>query len=536
MAQSNKVHLKVQSRTGFDKSFYNDLTTQVGTLTPVLFDEVIPNSSVNLNVAASVQLPPLASDTFMKCDLKLEAFAIPLRILYGGFMKWFVQQSAIVMDNFDPEEFNPHLPNFSITGAWDTFPTLFDDGLSDYLGLRLCSDSYQNTEISLLPYLAYGKVYDEYYRNVLVQRQLFADGVDPLNFNGGQSVADLPFISSPSVNFGYAYGDPNENAWSDYVDGSSVFGLKQRNYGFDYFTNAWPSPQVGQAMSVQTDENGKFTIASLRVANSLQQYSERMLYSPRYNEAIKQRYGCDISDAVVQRPYYLGSASISIKSYGVDVNADNADSDQSNPFANSAGAQLGRAVGQGVVNLIDNFEVREPSYIMVLASIVPIAVYATGTRRIMRRYVGPTGGFTDMAVATLQNVGNQPIYGWELNGRIGTSTVFAYTDRYADWCTMLDEVHGELREGKSLESFALKRDFYNEFAPNIGYRFLEIPITALDEVGATNIRISKYGSWMQFGFDYRVVMPLAFNSMPSLQDPAYEHGFDIEVKRGGFRL
>lgn len=535
MPQSNKVNLKVQSRTGFDKSFYNDLTTNVGTLTPVLFDEVIPNSRVNLNVASSVQLPPLASDTFMKCDLKLEAFAIPLRILYGGFMKWFVQQSAFVSDTIDDYiSLNPTIPCFEIASGWDETPSIMYNGLSDYLGLRVCDDTYENTPVNILPYLAYGKVYDEFYRNVLVQRQLFADGINAEEYTPATTVANLPFLTGSEWPF--LYQRSVEPLWSFYVDGTSCFSLRQRNYGFDYFTNAWPSPQVGNEMSVQTDENGRFTIASLRVANSLQQYSERMNYSPRYNEAIKQRYGCDISDAVVQRPVYLGSASIPIKSYGVDVTADNYQSGTRNPFASGAGAQLGRAIGQGVNNLIDNFEVREPSYIMVLASVVPTAVYATGTRRHMLRYVGERGSFTDMAVASLQNVGNQPIFGWELNGRIKNDTVFAYTDRYADWCTMLDEVHGELREGRSLEAFALKRDFYNEFSPNIGYRFLEIPTTALDEVSATGALISQYGAWMQFGFDYKVVMPLAFNSMPSLQDPAYEHGFDISVKRGGFRL
>lgn len=98
MPQSNTVMVKVQSLSGFDKSFYHDLTTNVGTLTPALFDELIPNSTVNLNVAASVQLPPLASDAFAKIDLKLEAFAIPHRLLYGGFEKWFSDDTVKMYD------------------------------------------------------------------------------------------------------------------------------------------------------------------------------------------------------------------------------------------------------------------------------------------------------------------------------------------------------------------------------------------------------------------------------------------------------
>lgn len=56
MPQNPKVHIKVQPLSGFDKSFYHDLTANVGTLVPALCDEV-PAGIVNLNVAASVQLP-----------------------------------------------------------------------------------------------------------------------------------------------------------------------------------------------------------------------------------------------------------------------------------------------------------------------------------------------------------------------------------------------------------------------------------------------------------------------------------------------
>ena len=47
-----------------------------------------------MKIASSAQLPPLATDTFMRCDLKTEAF-VPTRILMEGIMKIGLQVNDI---------------------------------------------------------------------------------------------------------------------------------------------------------------------------------------------------------------------------------------------------------------------------------------------------------------------------------------------------------------------------------------------------------------------------------------------------------
>ena len=80
----SNVQVQVPHKSGFDKSHMNLLTTKCGTLTPILCDEVVPNTTVNLKLNLSATLPPLASDTFMRCDLKAEAFFVPYRHNIGG--------------------------------------------------------------------------------------------------------------------------------------------------------------------------------------------------------------------------------------------------------------------------------------------------------------------------------------------------------------------------------------------------------------------------------------------------------------------
>ena len=84
-----KVPVNVPKLSGFDKSHQNLLTTKCGTITPIMIDELIPGSKVHLKLALSASLPPLASETFMRCSVKVEAFFVPFRLLAGSFESWF---------------------------------------------------------------------------------------------------------------------------------------------------------------------------------------------------------------------------------------------------------------------------------------------------------------------------------------------------------------------------------------------------------------------------------------------------------------
>ena len=84
-----KVPVDIPNRSGFDLSFENLLTMKVGTLTPVLCEEVIPNETYSLGYLSQVQLPPMATNFFGRVDLRLEAFFVPMRILWGGWQNFF---------------------------------------------------------------------------------------------------------------------------------------------------------------------------------------------------------------------------------------------------------------------------------------------------------------------------------------------------------------------------------------------------------------------------------------------------------------
>lgn len=555
-----KAPVAVPKLSGFDKSHQNLLTSKVGTITPILCDELIPGTKVNLKLALNASLPPLATDTYMRCSIKTEAFFVPMRLLDGGFEAFFTDETKEMLfhdstdDVIDTEKLRAYLPvikdNTAGNDSASWVSKLGNGSLADYLGVRTLGSLYlKNNPITALPFLAYHRVYSDWYRNSLIQKECFL----PVSARYAEDVIANMAASSPFI-----FHDSSNYIWDSerkftLADGHSLLDLRQRNFGLDYFTTATPSPQQGDAMKVSFDTSGntgEFSIGYLRAMNSMQQFKERNnLLGNLYVDQLYGRYGVRPSDGIAQRSLYLGRGNFEVYSKGVYQSAnDNTNltdgqpdtfNNSSNPFA-TIGARYGSAYASGE-NFLVNFEAKEPGYLMVMATLVPRATYSSGVERMFHHYVG-AGSLSDMANPILQNVGPQPIYNKELTGYTNSlwnagDEIFGYTDRYAEFKVKSDTLHGLVRDGQSLEAFALQRSFSSGGNPiHINSSFLEIPTDYMDNVTAVKQWISNFGYWLDTYFDYRVAMPLSKYSLPTLQDPAYEHGKTIVVNRGGSKL
>lgn len=575
-----KSVVKVQERSPFDKSFRNLLTTKCGTLTPLLCDEVIPNTTVNLKIALTCTLPPLASETFMNVNLKTEAFFIPLRLLMLGFEDWVQGNTAINVGSTSANatEMKLRVPLIKLDNTNDTPSSLIAPGsLADYLGYKCGSDPFTtDMYINCLPFLAYHLVWSCWYRNPLVQQDCFSD-------NSFYSTVSYWLPSYMKLK------KPIDGTNQRYItslktvlrDGTYLGSLRQRNFGADLFTMATPSPQNGPAQKIsmslpdylyfnsdvgsikgQVDstevawdnsEQGQeagwsgtiqnsssdsssvgvsFTIQSLRACNAIQQWLERNnLSSNQYVSFLKAQFNANLQDSIAQRPVYLGSASFPVYSKGVYQTS--ADSNSGNNPFDSVGSRYGHAYAEGTDFIIDHFTAEEPGYIMVLASLVPEVTYSSGVAPILTRYL-EADSYGEMANPILQNVGPEPIYVHQIIDTYdsGFDNIFGYVDRFANWMTKTHELHGLLRDGQSLESFALQRDMYGVNLA-ISDSFLKIPTSYMDQVTAVDSAISNYGVWIDSYLDYKVVQPLGKYVVPSLQDPAYEHGQTVVVNRRG---
>lgn len=551
MADSNQffknVEVKTAPRSGFNKSHKNVGTFTVGTITPILWDTLIPNSDATVKIDLTAQLPPLASDTYMRAAVKLEAFAVPMRLLYGGFEKWFTGDTVY---NSSGTAATIKLPYLSVSSSNNLLNTVGPGTLTDYLGGHYNKNidtqyTVRNPKLNIFPYLAYHKIYDDWYRNSLVQKPIFkqvVEGDDEIYASKVRGVSNLPYYT--------AIGDLSYNLSTAFDDGVKLVDLRQRNYGCDYFTSATPSAQLGSGSTVTIAGNtssGSFTIASLRAANSLQQFRERnAIAGVRLQDYVHAVYGANLTSGVAQRSVYLGSASYTVYSNGIYQTTDASTSATGNPFT-SVGAKYGNAYASGT-NFYVKVRADEPMILMVNATLVPETNYSSG-RDVSLSYFTSADPRGDLANPMLQNIGQQPIYTDELItmdviGNANRKVVFGYVDRYADFKCKNNSVHGQMvAVGDTqkaagfgqISSFVAQRtlDTFASTNPQISTNFLQIPKTALDNVLATDI--ASYG-WYDSFITYNVVQPLYKYSMPSLQDPAYEHGDNTVIRRGGSRI
>lgn len=518
----NKVPVQIQNRSGFDLSHPSTYTMKVGTLYPILCDQLIPGDWISLGHLTEVQLPSMASDFYGRVKFKLESFFVPNRLCYGGFQQFITQPTNNqVSPNGYPIANVKYLPSISAPAS-----DLKRGSLADFLGYKLGFEPLDGEARpnyvfkNVLPFVAYHLVWQSWYRDSLLQVECFRQ----------PSSVDNPTSGAMSLPYLTYSGDSPVTLSRNLADGVSLFSLRQRNFARDYFTNAKLNPQSGTPATLAfnvAENQGSFTISSLRAVNSLQLWMERNnLAGSRYIDQIRSHYGVTPSDAIMDRPVYLGSHSFDIYNKGV-YQTGGSDQSTNNPLG-GIGAKFGSSMGVSDSSLVDSFQATEFGFIMVLASIVPDATYGSGIRRYLDYQV-----VSDFANPILSAVGDQAIKVKELSvDALDGDADFGYTQRYSEYKFMLGEVHGEIQDGGTLQSFALQRTF--EGSPELSSSFIEIPTTYMDQVTAVTAEMSRVGAWAHTYFNYKKSSVLPAYSIPTLGDPKDTH--TEVINNGGTRL
>lgn len=565
--QDHKVQIK--NKSGFDLAHSNFLTQRCGQLTPVCTIPMLPNDSISLGFMSQIKLPPMATSFYGRVDYRLEAFFVPYRILWGGWENFYTQPIA---DPYGSTVERPHfLPNYIGVHSTAVSPIFCRGSLADYLGIKgFAADAVAESPFdmvsNMLPFLAYHKIYDDWYRNANLQKPAF---VRKTAFSDGDSCGSLPFYPSAvtisdvstlekgsngsdmdvvvdednlidssrntplsSIQFG------NTNIGkvrfsTKLADGYSVFDLRQRNWAKDYFTTATLYPQqsgtiagagIRSSLDTAFGEAGAttFTISQIRQANILQKWLERNnIAGSRYADQIRATFGVLPSDAMLDRPIFLGGSSFGIYTNSISQTANSDKGASSNPYSGSAGSDAGQTSGFGKDSMIDKFTASEHGIIMVIGSIVPHATYSTGTSRMFAM-----SQYGDIPNPMFEGLGQESILKAELapyQSHIGyDNEVFGYVDQYAWLKYMNDEVHGLLVDGESLESFALQRSFDSASA-KLDSSFIQIPINYLDQVLAVKQEVSGFSSWVNIYFDVKKTSLLSQYTIPTLGEPKNTH-------------
>ena len=196
-------------RSSFDRSHAYKTTIDADWLVPVYWDDVVPGDTFHCRAHFFGRLLTLLHPLMDNLFFTMHFFFVPYRILWDNWEKFQGAQD----DPGDSIDFT--VPAVSANTTADLTDGVgagqFDD-LADYFGLPHVS-SINLSEISVFPFRAYNKTWNDWYRDENLQDKI------PENTDDGP------------------------DAEADYF-------LRKRGKRFDYFTAALPWPQKGDAVNL----------------------------------------------------------------------------------------------------------------------------------------------------------------------------------------------------------------------------------------------------------------------------------------------
>lgn len=536
--QENPVSLHI-SRSTFNRPSRTKTSFNEGRLIPFYLDEVLPGDTFNVKTNCLIRLSNPAVKPVMD-DMYLDYyyFFVPSRILWSHF-----------------EEMHGENKSDAWTQRTEFVVPISDSGsvargsFLDYLGLP---EGCTAKGLSLLPYAAYLKVWNDWFRDENFQSPLFdltviynaASGSSPVlscSHSSSASVLQVnryhDYFSSclPSPQKGTAVTLPlgttaplnlfgEVSVSSNFVNNSAgtiVTGQNLVTVGSTAPANPIQVQAAGGAVGIDgsfdtADINGYADLATATAANinafreafQLQKLFERDARGgTRYTEMLKAHYGVSNGDARMQRPEFLGGKHQLLNMSQVA---------QTN-YSTATGNGLGQVGAFSVTGTSDGSFVKsftEFGYVIGVACVRVKHSYAQGINKMFtrkRRF--------DFYYPGLANIGEQPVYKKELYGFDSAldSEVFGFNEAWADYRYKPDIVSGMLRPGVSTDMTAWTYSDNYSAAPSLSDTWLKEYPSNIDQTLAVPAATAD-----QFLADFAVVnkatRPMPLYSVPGLID------------------
>lgn len=542
MTNFDYVEVPKPQVSGFDLSYSNKITMDIGDLVPVFKQEVLPGDEFKVNSNFMVRFAPLANPIYTKLDAQIHYFFVPNRILWDGSTRGNDWQTFITGGQTGMETPTaPYVPLDKIYNtmyAQDTTQPADDrvfgrQSLADYMGIPLITkmdldegtSGFNSVKINALPFLAYQKIYDDWFRD-----PNFVNGVFdyyPNLLNGG----DLTTSMSPLLTM-------RKRAWSkDYFTSALPWAQRGPEVHLPVNTKLRATSLVGRnsstgstsgnwlinggsqvnvdGLAVPTNntnighefslaDNALGTIRELRQASALQQWLERnAIGGGRYIEQLLSHFGVFSDDARLQRAEYLGSVKAPVVISEVQSNAATND------------AALGELAGKGVSYGNDfafNEKFKEHGWIIGVMSIKPEASYCQGLdRALTTRETKLDYAFPEFAEIGLQEIELKEIYGKSLIDGEGGDT-FGYNERYGEYKMNYNQIHGYFADQEDVRSQYNMVRFFGS-SPILNGNFVEINEKSLNNP-FVDTTTDAGNLWVDVWNDVKAVRPLPKNSIP----------------------
>lgn len=504
-------------RNAFDLSHNDVFSCAPGMLLPISCTEVLPNEHYEINPQIFLRTMPLNSAAFVRMRQHVEFFFVPMRVLSRQFQQFVVgtnyPQSALSTLN----EFNKALPSAQLAALSGFYITSnnVQDGLGipmnlgaqrlfDLLGYGFSSartvdsNNYpaeyssggegavkqQSPQLNLFRFCAYQKIYQDFYRNA------YWEPADASSFNLDDKFGQVLYSDTDAVRF------------------RKLFQLRYRNWAKDFFTSVMPSFQgapfvtrsvnmnsfmlsvlgsnsitpntastsyiseipdnstsKGSTLTGAMKDGGTISlpIHNIRAAFALDKLLRLQQQSGNgsYGEQIRNRFGFGgVHDD--WKVTYLGGSSSPVSIGEVITTANTYDQavGGSDPVG-MTGDIYGKAssVNTGKIT----FDTKEHGIIMGIFSVIPEADYNSFG-------IDPHNfklKFEQFYQPEFDRLGHQPLNTYYLtclspssptNSKYWLQRVIGFQNRYLEYKTGFDKVHGQFCSGGSLSAWTAPRN------------------------------------------------------------------------------
>lgn len=499
-------------RNAFDLSHNDVFSCAPGMLLPISCTEVLPNEHYEINPQIFLRTMPLNSAAFVRMRQHIEFFFVPMRVLCRQFQQFVVgtkyPQSALSALN----EFNGTLPSIQLSNLralvqaateQDGLGVVASSGIKrllDLLGYGFSTtrvvddknypDQYNTStplitqdspKVSLFRFCAYQKIYQDFYRNP------YWESADARSFNLDDKFGSV------------LYYNPDGDRLR------SICSIRYRNWTKDFFTSVQPTFQgapfvtrtvdmsnfmlntsganafssdsiqagtksaipnvdssIVSALSASYSQGGRLAIPihNIRAAFALDKLYrlQQQAGNGSYGEQIKNRFGFGGVHDDWKSTYLGGSSSpVSIGEVITTANTINDDG--------TTNGQTGDIYGKAssVNDAKITFDTKEHGIIMGIFSVTPDADYNSFG-------IDPHNfklNFEQFYQPEFDRLGHQPLNTYflsclSINSTTNSTTwlqrVIGFQNRYLEYKTGFDKVHGQFCTGGSLSAWTAPRN------------------------------------------------------------------------------
>lgn len=502
------VFIKKPGRSLFNLTHERKFSCDWSGLYPFLFMEAVPGDTFRISTEMVVRTAPLVSPVMHRVNVKMYYFFVPNRLLFSKWEDFItgVDQKKAYVDAENSNEYfvNPVLPYFDVTSSNINSSFLKDGSLADFLTFPTCRPSQEisgTVRVPMMPFAAYQKVYDDWFRNQNVEAPHLTEALpegaishslayemmtmrrkmwekdyftSALPFAQRGDAVDIPFsvsglrLKNDSTKPTYirniddddisskrnvvGVGTTSANAYKAII-GTSSDG---------YVTDDYDANVDVTSHTTVVGEGASGTINDLRIATRLQRWLEKNArVGGRYIEQILAHFGVKSSDARLQRAEYLGGFTNPIIVEPVEQTSASQwntedSSTTSETFATPQGTLVGKGTSYGQNKPIKCY-CEEHGFILGIMTILPRTAYQDQLSRMWQRSNRYDYYFPEFAHLGEQEVNKAEVYFNIANDEQRSTDRFGFQERYCEYKYIPSTVHGDMKG--SLHFWHLGRTF-----------------------------------------------------------------------------